>query len=248
MVNLKSRVAWALKKAGKSNNELGEVFGVTSNTIAAYKDERGDLKGVVLSGLAEKFGFNAAWLLTGQGEPYGEHQPPQETKVKSVQDGRAPYPYIKEGDVQIPQHAEPDPREFDFVPMAEASLNAGGGAFVISEATRELYAFRKTWLRKIASSPRDIVLIEVSGDSMEPTVQNGDVVMLDLGRRALKSGLIYAIRIAETILIKRLDILAGGNVRVISDNRLYQPYEVPHRDLRIIGQVIWFARQLVRGE
>ena len=50
-------------------------------------------------------------------------------------------------------------------------------------------------------------------------------------------------------MIKRLETLVGGHIRSISDNKQeFPPYEAPAADLRIIGQVIWFARELVTRE
>lgn len=53
----------------------------------------------------------------------------------------------------------------------------------------------------------------------------------------------------STIVIKRLENIVGGRVRIISDNRAEAPpYEAEARDIRIIGQVIWFAGELVPKE
>jgi len=72
---LSKRIAKALKHTGKSNEDLAQALGVNKNTIAAYKNEKGDLKGIVLVGLVEKFNFNPDWLLAGK-EPmvFGEKE------------------------------------------------------------------------------------------------------------------------------------------------------------------------------
>lgn len=172
------------------------------------------------------------WLLIGRGDRQG-------VKVKEVAEA------LLGGTKSEP----PDPDEFDWVPMAEAHLNAGGGAFVLSERMKELYAFRKVWLRKVATAVKNVVLMMVEGDSMIPTIAPGDVVMIDRGRSRLKSGLIYALGIDDTIIIKRLELMASGQICVISDNRAeYPPYEANPASIRILGQVIWYARQLVREE
>ena len=87
----------------------------------------------------------------------------------------------------------------------------------------------------------------VQGESMSPTVMDGDLVMLDVGRRLVHGGGIYAIGLGDAISIKRLELLVGGRVRVISDNRKeYPPYEVDQAELRILGRIIWYARELIR--
>lgn len=69
----RERIAYALEHLGKSNDELAKALGVNRNTISAYRLQKGDLKGIVLSNLASKFGFNPDWLLTGDGEMLCEH-------------------------------------------------------------------------------------------------------------------------------------------------------------------------------
>jgi phage repressor protein C with HTH and peptisase S24 domain len=70
--------------------------------------------------------------------------------------------------------------------------------------------------------------------------------MIDVGRRRVHDGAMYAIGIGETISVKRLELLATGRVRIISDNRAeYPPYEMELADLRILGRIIWLARELI---
>lgn len=89
----------------------------------------------------------------------------------------------------------------------------------------------------------------VLGDSMEPLISDGDMVMIDLGRQRLHSGQIYAIGVGDAIMIKRLERMTDRSVRVISDNKAtYPAYEIDLAELRILGQVIRYARQLVRPE
>lgn len=145
----------------------------------------------------------------------------------------------------IPQQGILEPEHFHLVPLAAAHLSAGGGAFVLSERFRDFYAFRKDWLRRVATSPSNIVLMIVSGHSMEATIADGDIVMIDIGRTRVHDGFVYALGQGETIAIKRLENLPGDVLRVISDNKAeYPPYTAHMRDIRIIGQVIWFAREL----
>ncbi len=80
---------------------------------------------------------------------------------------------------------------------------------------------------------------------MEPTLENHDTVIVDLSRKRIDTGYMYAINIGGDMLgLKRLEI-RGDKVRIISDNKEYEPYEVYHHEILVIGQVVWFARQLV---
>ena len=135
---------------------------------------------------------------------------------------------------------------FGLIEMAEARLNAGGGLVVASEQMEDFYAFRNDWLHRVATSKENVVLMRVEGDSMEDTVFDGDTVMVDLGRQEIKSGRIFALGVGETVMLKRLEYTPANTVKVKSDNQAYEPYELQPNEIRIIGQVIWIARQLVR--
>ncbi|MCP4108085.1 MAG: transcriptional regulator [Desulfobacteraceae bacterium] len=70
--NFPDRIAKALKETNKTNEELAQILGVNKNTIASYKKGKGDIKGIVVSGLVLNFGYNSDWLLTGEGPKYKE--------------------------------------------------------------------------------------------------------------------------------------------------------------------------------
>ncbi len=54
---------------------------------------------------------------------------------------------------------------------------------------------------------------------------------------------------ADSLRLDLLEMLAEGKIMVINDSRTeYTPYEASIKDIRVLGQVIWFARQLVRVE
>lgn len=228
-----------------SQKEFGAKFGATPNTVRRYETDVNPPDTNFILAVCNEYNINPTWLLTGdgpmlnpQGVATGGHQGDQEG-LQSV--------YVDEnGETVIPQWKNPDPDMFDYIPMAETKLSAGGGSFVLSEDIEGYYAFRKSWLSAVASNPRKLVLMRVSGDSMSPTIQACDTVLIDIGRRDIKEGLIYALRFDSTVMIKRLSFRPGGRVMVISDNRAeYDPYETDIKDLHIIGQVIFFARVFV---
>ena len=112
-----------------------------------------------------------------------------------------------------------------------------------SERIKDYYAFRKPFIANVATSPKKLILMRVTGDSMDPEIRNGATVMIDLGRKHIKNNCIFALGIEDTIIIKELERLPGGRVRVISKNRTeYPPYEADVADLHIIGQVVWGDR------
>ena len=186
--------------------------------------------------IARKYGLAADWLAEGVGPRHRAPAP------------GGPPPASPQPGADGPAGQGPDPSAFDFVPMAEAHLSAGTGAFVLTESISDFYAFRTEWLRRVVTSSNHAVLMPVAGDSMEPEIRNGDVVMLDITQRRLHEGNIYALRLGDTIAIKRLSLRPGNRILVISDNKEeYPPYEADLNDIQILGKVVWIARTLTKG-
>lgn len=149
-------------------------------------------------------------------------------------------------ELRLPRLPEPDPREFMFVPKTTGRVSAGGGLdFSFSEIPKTKLAFRRRWLEKVASDPERVLIMTVEGDSMEPVLFDGDLVMIDLGRRRLKTGTVFAISMGGAMVLKFVDLLPSRGMRLISKNPSYPPLEVKIDDVRVLGQVIWSARTWV---
>ncbi|WP_252981593.1 LexA family transcriptional regulator [Aliarcobacter butzleri] len=76
-------------------------------------------------------------------------------------------------------------------------------------------------LFKSPINPNKIKLIQVSGDSMFPTLNDGDFVVIDETKSYGVDG-IYAINLHNQILIKRLKFKLDGTIQIISDNKEYE--------------------------
>lgn len=230
--------------------ELSRRTGISATSINNYVLGTSDPSRTRLVAIANATGVSAGWLATGEGpmRPEEAHEQPACPACTEREVVRDPQPcFIDEnGVVSIPRWQNPDPEMFDYIPMAETRLSAGGGCFVLSENMEDYYAFRKNWLSRVASSPNRLVLMRINGNSMSPTLEDGDTVMIDTGRRDIKEGMIYALRVDHSVMIKRLSFRVGGKVLIISDNRHdYDPYEAPMKDVHILGQVIFFCRTFV---
>lgn len=96
-------------------------------------------------------------------------------------------------------------------------------------------------------SPDKMSLIKVKGDSMEPTLLSGDMILVDQSKNFIDpQGGIYAIVIDDMIMLKRLQVLGQGRIRVVSDNPRYESIEVHADALAINGKVLWYCRDLER--
>lgn len=241
----------AESRGERTQQEFAEELGISKSSLLRYEKGNGvpDIELFVKICTSAKVALN--WLAKGEGPMRPEDF--SETKQVCPVCGEvglqaAPQPCTVDafGRVSIPRWQNPDPEMFDYIPMAEATLSAGGGCFVLSENMEDYYAFRKSWLSRVATSAGNLVLMRIHGNSMAPTLEDNDTAMIDTGRRDIKEGMVYAIRVDSSIMIKRLSLRVGGKALIISDNRQeYEPYEAQMKDLHIIGQVIYFCRTFV---
>lgn len=134
---------------------------------------------------------------------------------------------------------------FAAVPKVRARLSAGGGSFEAGGEVEQFYPFRQDWLRA-KGQPTRMVLMDVVGNSMEPEIRHGDMVLIDQGQTAVVAHGVYAVGLEDTVLVKRVEKRPGQLV-LLSDNRDYAPIVLAGDELdalRIIGRVLWVGREL----
>lgn len=131
------------------------------------------------------------------------------------------------------------------VPKVRARLSAGGGSFETQDEVRTVVPFRQDWLRR-KGTITGMVLMDVVGNSMEPEIRHGDMVLIDQGQTAIVAHGVYAVGVEDTVLVKRVEKRPGALV-LLSDNRDYAPIVLSGdalEALRVIGRVLWVGREL----
>ena len=126
--------------------------------------------------------------------------------------------------------------------------SAGPGTIPYEQAGRPYLAFDESWLKSLTPSHAgSLSIIRVEGDSMAPTLNAGDDILVDLGDCAdrLRDG-IYVLRADDALVVKRLALHpAGRRVTVQSDNPAYPDWpDCDIDDLHCIGRVIWAGRKV----
>jgi hypothetical protein len=129
------------------------------------------------------------------------------------------------------------------------TVSAGPGAVVTEELGKPYFAFDERWLKALTpSQPSKLSIVRVDGDSMAPTLNAGDEILVDLGDSAgrLRDG-IYVLRIDDAVVVKRLALNpTGRRVTVQSDNPAYPDWPDCSLDqINCIGRVIWAGRRIV---
>lgn len=252
-MDLPDKLKIARQSLGKNQKEMATLLGLAHRSWQGYEQGTSVPGGNVFKALAD-LGFNINWFFDDNAGPMQKHELRSDAAlpdiwIRGAQEFKGFQRKAMAHHDQGEDHEEHGDDEFYYIPKAEAVLSAGGGAFVLSESNGERYSFRRDWIVKITTSPKNLVLMDVAGESMYPTIHDGDSVMIDTSRQQIHDGRIYAIRMDDTISIKRLGLVPGDKIRIVADNRdEYPPYETKPADLHIIGQVIWYARTLVRPE
>ena len=134
------------------------------------------------------------------------------------------------------------------VPRSLASAAAGAGAAGTDDSARPYFAFDPKWLRHLTAAPAEALsMIKVQGDSMSPTLNDGDDILLDTSQcgQPLRDG-IYVLRVEDSLLVKRLAVHPLGKaVTVQSDNPAYPDWpDCSLATIHCIGRVIWAGRKV----
>lgn len=128
--------------------------------------------------------------------------------------------------------------EWADIPRLALGASAGPGALAAQEISLGAMRFSYGWLRRQGLDARALSVIEVEGDSMEPTLRDGDEILVDRGPRPLRAG-VHVVRLDDVLLVKRLESGPGGTIRVISDNPAYPRVERPAAEVTVLGRVVW---------
>jgi hypothetical protein len=146
-------------------------------------------------------------------------------------------------------HASTSAAAHDYVliPYLNIGASAGAGSVTETEVPVAVLAFQSQWVRSIASGrPEALSVIRVEGDSMLPTLADGDNILVDTDdRERLRDG-IYVLRTDDALLVKRLGVNpATKRLMIRSDNEAYPSWDnCDPAEVSVIGRVVWVGRRL----
>lgn len=138
--------------------------------------------------------------------------------------------------------------EFYNVPICgEVYASMGSGITIYNENQTGTYKISRDLARDIGVNLNNTEMIFASGDSMLPTIEGGDSLLVDKSRTDIYDGRIYCVRIEGQLYAKRLQKVPPCTVVVISDNPKYKTFEIDFSknidfDFQIIGEIRWWGR------
>jgi len=147
-----------------------------------------------------------------------------------------------------PQLADASLSDLAMIPVLEVAAAAGAGAVNHGSEVIAQMPFSRAILRRLGVNPDRVEFIRARGDSMEPTIGNGVLVLVDRSKREVREDAIYAISIGEDVRLKRIKRNFDGSLALISDNKALYPEErlapVDAEQLKVHGRVFWTERVL----
>ena len=134
------------------------------------------------------------------------------------------------------------------IPQFSVGASAGPGTLVADDPALAPLPFQRRSLRRLTNSPPSALsVVQVSGDSMFPTLSDGDDILVDSsdGAERLRDG-IYVLRVDEAVVVKRIAVNpAGGRFTIRSDNSAYADWpDCDPATVTVIGRVVWAGRRI----
>lgn len=221
-MDAKERLKLAIDGSGLNLTDFSKRVGVNYRTLQRYLSGERKLGAEFLADLSDRTDISATWILTGKG---GQMV--------------APSDHLSGKENPTSQDAAPD-----FVPIQRFSVeaSAGPGALVDEETQTGFYAFNRRWLDRRQLDPGSLAVIAVRGDSMEPKLSDGDLILVDRAQRQIADGIAYVLRIDTDLLVKNVQRVRPGVIALLSANALYPPREIDAEGLdgevEIIGRVV----------
>ena len=131
--------------------------------------------------------------------------------------------------------------------LGEVSASMGYGVTVYNEVQTAIYSISRQLAKDLGVSTSQTEMIFAQGDSMMPTIEGGDSLLVDHARKEIYDGKIYCVRIDGQLYAKRLQKIPPDTVVIVSDNPKYRSFEIdlrrcPDYDFEVIGEIRWGGR------
>ena len=146
------------------------------------------------------------------------------------------------------------------IPEIDVRAGMGGGGeaaieyvpgdigFLEADGVRDSWSIPEGYLRsELHVTPDAARIIEVQGDSMTPTLQSGDRIMIDTADRRPSPPGLFALWDGFGVIVKRVEHILNSDpptIRIQSDNHQHSAYERTADEVNIIGRVVWRAMRV----
>ena len=212
---------------GLSRAEVASKADIGTTTLQQWETGSREASIETLAKLAKLYQVSPQWLIFGEGDSTAQ----------------APAPATNPSLEAPAKHVIFD-EEFVLIPMYDIEVSAGNGLFSqgVTEPIKHV-AYRKDWIKSKGLDPYHLAVVCNNGDSMETTIPNGSCMLINLLKNQAFDGNIYIIRLDDRIFVKRTQWIPTGGLRIISDNPIYEPFDLDKAylasdDFEVCGEVI----------
>mgnify|MGYP004522872731 CR=1 FL=1 len=261
MIDLAQNLLEIRKKMGLNQTEMAKKFGIAQRTWSSYETGRSnppmeilfklEEEGYTISGISDGVANDAIKEVakkTGLSEEEVKKQAIEhlhklaESYSLDTPVDELPKPEFKKRNELLGTgiKAKTSSDGSFIIPILDQSLSAGKGQPLPDEEVPSGYIEVPKELKRYGDK---LAALYVNGDSMEPTLQRGDLVVCD--SCGWDGEGIYALRMDGCGYVKRL-ARKPGKIVVISDNPKYQTWEEPSESqaLDIVGRVHYTLRHI----
>lgn len=224
-MDLRERIKAARNNLGITQDELAKYSGISIQNIKKLETkENTNPTNNTLQKLAIALKVDSDYFVSQSRKSVSQLSPNQEK----------PVPQSK----NFPQTLNDDIVSIPFYEDIRAS--AGSGAYNEAETAEQLN-FPKSFLRQYFGiiSFNNLSIIIGSGDSMFPTLPENCYLVIQQGN--VREGEICVARIEDELYVKRLQ--KRPRLKLISDNKAYDPIELDGANFEIIGRVVGYFKK-----
>jgi phage repressor protein C with HTH and peptisase S24 domain len=219
---INQRLIYARKSKGLKQKELANILKISLPTMNHYESGKRAPNSELLAQIAKDLECDPGWLLTGEGQAEKKESHSNEPMSSSTLN------------------------DFVLVPRYNIEASAGGRSVIHSEQIVDHLAFKASWVsNELGTDPKNLLLIHSIGDSMEPTLRSGDLLLVDRNKARMKGDGIYLINFDDGLMVKRLEWMMDGTVVIRGDNtsvsREQKLTAIEMEKLHLLGRVVWIG-------
>jgi phage repressor protein C with HTH and peptisase S24 domain len=218
-MEMKDRIRQRMEELDIKQQQLADMVGLSQVAIQKILAGGGTRK---LPAIARALATTAEYLEYGNSTQLQEPPAPYDTKSRTMS-----------------------------IPRYDMAASMGNGHHVDDHIdVVERIEISQDYLRRTVrySSPNNLAIITALGDSMTPTFNDCDLLLVDRGVNEIKLDAVYVIHYEGQYFVKRIQRRPGEPLLMISDNQAYRPQEISNKasDFQVLGRVLmaWNARKL----
>ncbi|MBO7154856.1 MAG: helix-turn-helix domain-containing protein [Campylobacter sp.] len=230
---------------GWTQYDLAKFSGVSLGSIKRYETDNGNITYANLEKIANALqkdisNFQNNKMSLSMSPSQDTNLSPSQDKYVSKSQNLSPSNPLNTPNLKKPQ-------DIINIPYFEDTYASAGSGIINYDETPIVMSFDINFLRvflKITGSLNNLHIINAKGDSMEPTINGGELLYINPyeNEQSVISGCIYVINYDGDIFVKRVDKNpVTKSLTLISDNPKYEPIKIEATDLKnckIIGRVV----------